>query len=487
MTLKEQKYETMPFLFQRENNDIFITTRQGDFFWLSRDDFNNLLEGNISSKKQIFQDLISRQIISIDRSQSVDVAAAKLRSRKNFLREFTSLHMLVTTLRCNQRCEYCQASCEENGAIQFDMDIKTAKKIVETIFKTPSTYIKIEFQGGEPTLNWDVIPFVIEYAKELNQDYKKILDFVVCSNMTAMSAEKFQYLKKQGVYLSTSLDGPKVVHDTCRKLRDGESSYDLFAKKLEIGRHIMGTDNIDALMTTSKFSLEHYREIIDEYIRLGFHGIFLRSLNPYGFAAEQTENLGYSPEEFFLFYVNCLEYILDVNAKGTPFTEFYTALIFKRIMSSESTGFVDLQSPSGAGISGAIYDYNGDVYPADEGRMLSRMGDQRFKMGNVFKNTYKDIFSGKVIQEIVEKSCLETIPGCSDCVYSPYCGADPIRNYLEYGSVIGHNPGSNFCKKNMSIFNYIFQKIKNDDEKFLNSAWRWISPLSNQDLIYENV
>ena len=126
-------------------------------------------------------------------------------------------------------------------------------------------------------------------------------------------------------------------------------------------------------------------------------------------------------------------------------------------MSSESTGFVDLQSPSGAGISGAIYDYNGDVYPADEGRMLARMGDQRFKMGNIFENSYDEIFYGDIIKEIVENSCLETIPGCCDCVYSPYCGADPVRNCLEYKTIIGRNPGSNFCKKNMMIFDYIFQ------------------------------
>ena len=486
MKTDEFKYQIFPILFRRDGKDIFITTIHGDFIWLPDESFRRLLDGSIYSENDTFQNLIARQIISIDRDQSVDVAATKLRSRKFFLYEFTSLHMLVTTLRCNQRCEYCQASCEGDEAFQFDMTIPIAKKIVDTIFESPSHCIKIEFQGGEPTLNWDVIPVAIEYAKELNKIHKKKLDFVLCSNLTAMTPEKFDYLSRQGVYLSTSLDGPKHLHDSCRKLRIGKSSHDLFEKNLELGRNIMGVDKIDALMTTTRFSLDRYKEIIDEYIRLGFPGIFLRALNPYGFAAEQAETLGYSSEEFFRFYVNCIEYILDINAKGTVFTEYYTALLFKRIMSSQSTGFVDLQSPSGAGISGVIYDYNGDVYPADEGRMLARMGDQRFKMGNVFKNQYKEIFSGEIMQEIVEKSCLETIPGCSDCVYSPYCGADPIRNYLEYGTLIGHNPGSNFCKKNMLIFDYLFEKIKNNDELFLNTVWNWITP-NNQGLVYENV
>lgn len=479
-------YKIMPFLFQKEGQDIFISTNHGDFYWISVENFNNLLEGSLSYESNDYENLLSRQIISNDLDQSIDVAAAKLRSRKSFLTEFTSLHMLVTTLRCNQRCEYCQASCEGEDSFLFDMDIPTAQKIVDKIFESPSHCIKIEFQGGEPTLNWDIIPFVIEYSKELNTVHNKKLDFVVCSNLTAMSKEKFEYLSKHNVYVSTSLDGPKNIHDNSRKLRIGKSSHEIFEKNLLLGRAIVGMDKIDALMTTTRFSLDRYKEIIDEYIRLDFNGIFLRSLNPYGFAAEQVATLGYSSEEFVQFYINCLEYIIEINDTGVFFSEYYTALLFKRIMTSQTTGFVDLQSPSGAGISGVIYDYNGDVYPADEGRMLARMGDKRFKMGNVSNNSYKEIFYGDIVQEIVQESCLETIPGCSDCVYNPYCGADPIRNYLEYGALIGHNPGSNFCEKNMLIFDYIFKKIKKNDKNFLDTVWRWITP-NDQDLNYENV
>jgi len=480
-------YELMPFLFRSESNDdIFLSAVHGDFYWLNKSVFDSLLGQGKIQDSNIVQDLLSRQFISVDLSQSIDVAATKLRSRKIFLRDFTSLHMLVTTLRCNQHCEYCQVSCEGDDAVRFDMSKQVATRIVDTIFQTPSNCIKIEFQGGEPTLNWDIIPHVIEYAKEINKIHRKKVDFVVCTNLTTMNAEKFEYLSNHDVCISTSLDGPPPLHDVCRKQRIGTSSHQLFEKNLELGRSIVGYDKIDALMTTSRYSLNKCREIIDEYVRLGFHGIFLRSLNPYGFASEQASVLGYSVQEFIEFYKNCLEYILELNSQGTVFTEYYTALLFKRIMTSQSTGFVDLQSPSGAGISGIIYDYNGDVYPADEGRMLARMGDQRFLMGNVIDHGFKEIFNGYVLREIVENTCLETIPGCSDCVYSPYCGADPIRNYLEYGSLIGKNPGSNFCQKNMAIFDYIFGKIKEKDNFFLNTVWSWITP-DARGLMYENV
>ena len=73
-----------------------------------------------------------------------------------------------------------------------------------------------------------------------------------------------------------------------------------------------------------------------------------------------------------------LNYIIELNKSGTNFIECYTTLFLSRILTPFSTGFVDLQSPSGAGISGVIYNYDGKIYPADEARMLSRMGDDYF-------------------------------------------------------------------------------------------------------------
>jgi radical SAM protein with 4Fe4S-binding SPASM domain len=155
------------------------------------------------------------------------------------------------------------------------------------------------------------------------------------------------------------------------------------------------------------------------------------------------------------------------------------------MMTSQSTGFVDLQSPSGAAISGVIYDYNGDVYPADEARMLARMGDNHFCMGNVGTDPFKQIFGSDVAREITSKSCLEVVPGCADCVYRPYCGADPIRNYLEHGDVFGKQPGSQFCLKNREIFAHLFNLVRQGDMVTLDTLWSWITP--SEDGVYHEV
>lgn len=473
---KQTPYNVMPIKFENQNGHILVSTDHGDFVWLMQDSFDLLLRGEIEKDSPLYNELKSKQIIATDIPLAVDLAAAKLRSRKRFLYDFTSLHMLVTTIRCNQRCEYCQASCEGDAAYKFDMSVETAKSIVDIIFQSPSPSIKIEFQGGEPTLNWPVIPFVVEYATKLNQTYKKHLDFVVCTNLTAITKDKLKFLADNNVYISTSLDGPKDIHDFGRKLRIGESAYDTFIRNLDIARKINGEDFIDALMTTTRYSLNSSKRIIDEYIKQGFNGVFLRALNPYGFAATQAERLGYNSFEFFTFYKKSLDHIIRLNKAGRKFTEYYTSLLFSRVMTSQSTGFVDLQSPSGAAISGVIYDYNGDVYPADEARMLARMGNKYFCMGNTSKNSYSEIFGGTIPRELVFQSCLEILPVCSDCVYSPYCGADPIRNYLEDGDIIGKRPSNQFCSKNKQIFEHLFKLIREDAPQTLDILWNWILP-----------
>ena len=155
------------------------------------------------------------------------------------------------------------------------------------------------------------------------------------------------------------------------------------------------------------------------------------------------------------------------------------------ILTPFSTGFVDLQSPSGAGISGVIYNYNGDIYPADEARMLSRMGDEYFKMGNVKTSSYKEVFSGEIIKNIVKDSCVEIMPACSECVYQQYCGADVIRNYLEIKDIMGYRPTSGFCEKNKAIMDYIFELLNSGDEDILDIFWSWVSQVNYKEINFE--
>ena len=464
----------LPFEFSRESGYVLLSNESGDFIHLTEKDFDHLIKHEFSQiSETAFHTLYSRHFVcdKQDVDFTINLIANKYRTRKAFLRDFTVLHMMVITLKCNHSCQYCQVSSANADAIKYDMSSETARKVVEMILQAPSRSIKIEFQGGEPLLNWSVIMQTVEYAEKLNEAYQKNISFVICSNIYALNQDHLDYFKAHNIHISTSLDGPKILHDTHRPMRVKRlSSYDKFIENLDWARKELGRDKVSALMTTCSESLSQIKSIVDEYVKLGFEGLFIRSLNPYGDAIKNR--LYYSPESFFEMYKTGLEYIVELNQKGVFFVEYLTELLWKRIMTPYPTGFVDLQSPSGAGISGVIYDYNGDVYPADEGRMLARMGNTHFKLGNVYSNSYDSIFDGELMHSIVKDSCIETIPGCSDCVYRPYCGVDVFRNYLENGRVDAVAPDSFFCKKQKLIFRYLFEKM--NDGNFVKILNSWI-------------
>src|SRR5262249_17427679 len=146
-----------------------------------------------------------------------------------------------------------------------------------------------------------------------------------------------------------------------------------------------------------------------------------------------------------------LDYIVELNRRGTNLVEVYTQILLRKMLTPFAPGYVDLQSPAGAGISAVVYNYDGDVYASDESRMLAEMGDKSFRIGNVDQDTYEQIFGSAILSAISENSCLEVMPGCSECAFVPYCGADPVFNWATQGDLIGHRPTSAFCTRHMGM------------------------------------
>lgn len=480
-----ESYKILPFQFKRTKNDeVLLVNECGDFIFLNVQDFFDFIRHSLSSESSCFAALKSHLFLS---TNDIDVAirqtAGRYVTRKSFLRDFTTLHMMVITLRCNQKCEYCQVSCANEDAKKFDMSVSTARKIIDMIFQSPTCNPKIEFQGGEPTLNWEVVTASVEYAEKIAKQKNKTVEFVICTNLTSIKTDQLYYCKEHKISISTSLDGNKELHDSCRKTKNGKGTYDKFIRNLELTRSILGNESVNALMTTSAKNINNLKDVIDEYIARGFNGIFIRSLNPYGFAAEKNEALGYSTDNFVKKYFESLDYIIELNKK-IFFQEYFASLLLARILTPYSTGFVDLQSPAGAGICGAIYDYDGSVFPADEARMLARMGDRHFYLGNVHTNTYKEIFNGNKLKNITRNACVEITTPCAWCVYQAYCGCDPVRNYLETGSEIRNMAGSPFCQKYKKILDGIFDRVRKADDTTKDIFWSWLT--CNPNLVKRN-
>lgn len=477
-------YTILPLRFMRWSpSEVFLTNEVGEYVFLSNEDFDAFVQGRLerqSSNDQVpvdaFTELETKHFLCTDQLDNVlAMMATKYRSKKSFLQGFTQLHMIVPTLRCNSSCIYCQVSRKRLTDERFDMTEKTADNVIKTIFSGPSPIIKIEFQGGDPAANFNLVQYLIEKAKLVNILKKRVLDFVICTNTTLLSREQIQYLHKHNVAISTSLDGPHDLHNLNRPLQGGQDHHSLLMQQLALIREIyQDPESAAALMTTSKHSLGHMKDIIDEYVRCGFNSIFLRALNPYGFAKNYKEKVAYPIEDFVSNFIEGLNYIIELNLKGTFFVEGYTTLLLKRILTPFATGFVDLQSPAGAGISCAIYDYDGRVYVSDEGRMMARFKDYFFCLGNVNTDSYQQLFNGEKMHQMLHHACVDNLPQCAYCAFAPYCGADPVRNQSEQGSMEGFRPTNDTCRKNMALIRYILALLKRNDPDLNRVFWSWI-------------
>lgn len=475
-----QAYRLLPFRFlQFDEGQKLLVNEVGEHLLLSNDDFAAFINRQISCNTQAWADLKGKHFLFDSNSRvPFELLAIKYRTMRAHLSGFTKLHLFVVTLRCEHSCHYCQVSRVSADRTKYDMSPETASKSLDLVFRSPAPEIKIEFQGGEPLLNFELIKEIVQEAEAKAAFFQKQIELVITTNLALLNDEMLEFCREHQILLSTSLDGPAFIHNANRP-RPGNNSYELTIEQLGRARAVLGSDRIGALMTTTRLSLQYPKEIIDEYVQQGFQSIFLRSLSPFGFALKTQRHTGYTIEEFLAFYRAALDYILELNRQGINLVESYAQLLLTRILTPFSTGYVDLQSPAGAGIGVAVYNYDGDVYATDEARMLAEMGDHQFRLGNVHTDSYEEIFGSEFLKSITSASCVESIPGCADCAFQPFCGADPVFQYATQGDPIGQIPSSDFHKKNFAIIKHLFTLMDSDPEvSRIFRAWVHHLPVS---------
>lgn len=463
-------YFLLPFRFERIKNKEIIVNEVGDFLIVPPNTVSRIVNREINPDEELYKDLLTSYFISEKPiPELIDAYATRLRTKKSFLDGFTSLHIFVLTIRCNQNCTYCQASSKESQNFSYDMKKEDLEKAIDLMFQTPSTSITMEFQGGEPTLSPKIFRYAVELAEKRNETFDKKITYVLCTNSINLTEEIMDICAAYNVLISTSLDGPVFLHNQNRGKTD---SYQRVVHGIERARDRLGYDRVSALMTASEVSLNFPVEIINSYIENGFNSIFLRPLNPYGLATENSDwELYFS--RFVDFYKISLDYIIELNKKGIFFVEELTLLILTKMLTPFPIGFVDLQSPSGIINSVIVYHYDGYVYASDESRMLSEYGDYTFRLGHV-SDKYENIFYGEKAQQLAGLWATEIIAGCSDCAFQSYCGADPVRNYSTQGDPYGFRPTSTFCKKYKAIISHLFELISEREKEVIPIFKQWL-------------
>ncbi|MCO4769226.1 MAG: His-Xaa-Ser system radical SAM maturase HxsB [Deltaproteobacteria bacterium] len=465
------------FRFGRIGQRVVITNDVGDWELLDEPEFEDLLGGRIDEEHPRHAVLQAKGFIRND----LDVAglASRLRRKKRFLGQGPHLGIIITTLRCNQNCRYCHASRTEMDRVDTDMSLETAKKVVDHIMQTPSPYLNIEFQGGEPTVAFESLKFIVEYSREKNRYENKRLEHSLVTNMTTMTEEMAEWLVRNNVMVCTSLDGPAEVHNYNRTWQKGSNAYDSVIHWIEWfnNRYIeLGRDprlwHVDALMTTTRKTIDHWKEVIDLYVSLGIKNIHLRPLNPFGFAMSTWKRIGYSPEEYLEFYTNCLEYILELNRQGVEISEGTASVFLMKMLTPDDPNFVDIRSPVGSGTGQLAYMYDGSIHASDEARMIAAMGDDLFDLGHVDNTTFDEAVNHPTVKAIAVASILDSLPMCADCWNAPFCGVRPLHNYMLQKDLFAQRARTPKCAEHMGIARFLLSKLDGDEDGSVERIFR---------------
>ncbi|MBK9261085.1 MAG: His-Xaa-Ser system radical SAM maturase HxsB [Polyangiaceae bacterium] len=467
----------VPFRFREVGGDYLLSNFLGDWVFVTKDEMRSLARGELQTGTPLHDKLASKNFLrdSIDAAK----AAERIAHKKRFLNYGPNLHIAVVTLRCNETCVYCHASRANMDAVHTDMTPEIGEKVVDLMLQSTSPAVTLEFQGGEPLVNFPVMKHMIEYALARNRAYGKELEFTMVSNLAMMDEEKLAYLIDRKVQICTSIDGPEHIHTKQRKLVGGNSHREAvkWIERINKAYIDIGLDptlyHVEALLTTTREALKLPREIVDTYVSLGCRAIFLRPVDPFGFAGRTAQIVEYDRSAYNEFYRTAVEHILDLNRKGEQVLERYASIFLTKILGDEEPNFLDIRSPSGSGIGALAYNYDGKIFTSDEGRMMYETGDPAFQIGDVFSSNYRALMKHETIRALVMASIRDTQPDCVNCAYAPYCGVQPEHSYRTQGTIFGRMRESTTCAVHKGIQDFLFGKLRENDPKTTEILRRW--------------
>lgn len=474
----------------RQVGDKFVVTNDiGEFVVLTAAELDLLASGKVKAGSELAERLHAKHFLLNE--NEVESAADAYGRKTSYLYHGPVLHIMVITLRCNQVCKYCHASRASLRETETDMSIATAEKVIDMAMRSPSDTITIEFQGGEPLVNWETVKHVVEYGSRKADAAGKRVMFSLVSNLSLIDDEKLDYLISRRVQISTSLDGPKDIHDGNRKL-SGASAYEkcvYWMDRINAAYVAAGLDpklyHVEALATITREHLTRAKDLIDEYVARGCRAIFMRPLNPFGYAKATEDTVGYSADDFLKFYNEALDYILELNGRGIEIMERLAAIFLTKIMTPDDPNYLDIRNPCGAGIGQIAYNYDGSIFTCDEGRMVYQMGDDIFKLGEVGNMTLKDVVTHDTVKTLAMASTLDSLPGCATCAYKPWCGTCPVYNYGEQGNIFPQNSTNQRCKIYMGVQDRLMKHFVEGDTKTTDIFSRWVEVKDRPEYLHD--
>ena len=316
---------------------------------------------------------------------------------------------------CNMRCDYCFASTGNFKGQRLLMSNEIGRKAIDFVIEKSQNRknIEIDFFGGEPLMNFEVVKDIVDYAADKGEKYGKDFRFTLTTNGTLLSDEIIDFINDKIYNIVLSIDGRKEIHDRMRKNIADEGTYDkIIAKYIDIANS-RNQDNYYVRGTYTRNNLDFSKDVI-HLADLGFKQI---SVEPV--VADSKEDYSIREEDLPVLFEEyeklSYEYVRRrKNGQGFNFFHFMIDL---------SQGPCVIKKIQGCG-SGSEYlaiTPEGDIYPCHQ-----FVGNTDYKMGNVIEGNLNE----KIMQAF-KKNNIYSKEKCKACWAKFYCSGGCIANSLK--------------------------------------------------------
>lgn len=383
-------------------------------------------------------------------------------SKRQSLPRALNYLIVVPTLRCNLSCSYCQVSRAAETARGFDWSENHLQSFIAFLDNVTASSVKIEFQGGEPLLRLDLLTRIRDHCRTRFSNS----EFVVCTNLQQLTPEHWKFLEAEDTFVSTSLDGNRERHDRTRINSKGRTEEFFF--NLEEAKTRLRPGHLSALPTIDPDDPPPYDELVSAFAQLGLTSIYLRPINYQGFARRREPDKC-RDQRWFDYHAGFIDHLVQLNWEGeTVYEEYYFSHCLRRALGSGHHNHVDLRNPNLLGSDYVVIDYDGQIYPTDEARMLSRIGQIDLSIG-----TLKTGIDTLRVADLNRSATNAFDPDCIHCPYQPFCGVDNVDDLSRHGRIDMPRQDTFFCRRHLSLFDKVFELIYSDDAKVHHSLAKW--------------
>lgn len=318
---------------------------------------------------------------------------------------------------CNLRCEYCFAAKGDFGRGRMLMPLEIGKKAIDFLIQNSGTRhnLELDFFGGEPLMNFDVVKQVVEYAREEEKKYNKKFRFTITTNGLLLTDDKIDFINREMSNVVLSLDGRKEVNDRLRVRVNGKGCYDQIVPRYQKLVANRGDKDYYVRGTFTKFNLDFTQDVL-HMAGLGFDQI---SVEP----VVSDVKLEYSIKEddlprVFEEYETLAKTILRQKKEGGRGFHFF------HFMLDLDQGPCAIKRLRGCGCGNEYVAVTpeGEIYPCHQ-----FVGDETWKMGDLRDGSFdfekKDFFA---------KANVYTKSECKNCWAKFYCSGGCNANSWQY-------------------------------------------------------